>query len=53
MDEYAKLKSQGVYCESCGCYTGREPGRPTLCDGCTDELYEKAVENATERGEEI
>lgn len=53
MDEYAKLKSQGVYCESCGCYTGREPGHPTLCWGCSKEASDLDIENAIERGEEI
>lgn len=53
MSEYAKLISQGVYCESCGCFTGREPGYPTLCYGCDKETSERNIENAIERGEEI
>ncbi|MFJ7933675.1 hypothetical protein [Sporosarcina sp. NPDC096371] len=48
MDEYAKLVSQGVYCESCGCFTGTESGQPTLCDMCNKE-----VSDAIERGEKL
>lgn len=53
MDEYAKLVSQGVYCESCGCYTGTEKGCPTLCWSCDKEASERDVETAVERGEKL
>lgn len=53
MGEYAELVLQGVYCESCGCYTGREPGHPILCDGCDKKISDSDIENAFERGENI
>lgn len=53
MNEYAKLISRGVYCESCGCYTGAESGYPTLCEGCDKASHEAEIEDAIERGEEI
>ncbi|BAQ11348.1 hypothetical protein OXB_2877 [Bacillus sp. OxB-1] len=53
MGEYADLIAKGVYCKKCGCYTGQEPGCPTLCNGCVHELHEIEIENAIERGEEI
>lgn len=37
MGEFADLILQGVYCESCGCYTGIEPGHPTQCEDCQEE----------------
>lgn len=36
MGEYADLILQGVYCESCGCYTNQEPGHPIKCGECAD-----------------
>lgn len=53
MDEYAKLIQQGVYCESCGCYTGQELGRPTKCESCDHYHSEAAVELAVEGGEDL
>ena len=53
MGEYAKLIQQGVYCESCGYYTGQEPGYPIKCEGCDHYHSEAAVESAVEGGEDI
>ena len=53
MGEYDKLISQGVYCESCGCFTGSESGHPTLCEGCDKVSHDTDIENAIERGEKI
>lgn len=53
MGEYADLVLQGVYCESCGCYTGREPGHPTHCDFCEAEISKRVIEESIEKGEKI
>lgn len=53
MGDFKDLISQGVYCESCGCFTGVEPGHPTKCFGCEEKEAELDIENAIERGEEI
>lgn len=37
MGEFADLILQGVYCESCGCFTGEEPGYPIKCEDCQEE----------------
>lgn len=34
MNEYKELIAKGIYCMSCGCYTGKEPGHPIKCEGC-------------------
>lgn len=47
------LIAQGVYCKTCGCYTGQEPGYPVRCDGCTKEMHDSEIEKAVERGERL
>ncbi len=53
MSEYAKLISQGVYCKSCGSYTGEEPGYPILCNKCYVESSDMNLHDVIERGDEI
>lgn len=37
MGEYKDLIAKGVYCKSCGCFTNKEPGHPTKCEGCQEK----------------
>ncbi|MFC5587585.1 hypothetical protein ACFPRA_01510 [Sporosarcina soli] len=37
MGEFANLIQQGVYCQSCGCFTNQEPGHPIKCEGCQEK----------------
>ena len=53
MGEYQQLMQQGVYCESCGCYTGQEPGHPVKCEGCAHDHDERTIESLYERGETL
>lgn len=53
MGEFAQLILQGVYCESCGCYTGTEPGHPIKCEECHLEAMKHEVEETFERGERL
>lgn len=39
---FEELIAQGVYCESCGCYTGQEPGHPVKCDRCKGGMKDDA-----------
>lgn len=53
MGEFAELILQGVNCESCGCYTGSEPGHPVKCEGCEVHSMTEEVEKAFEKGEQL